>query len=357
MIKKVTTVIFLIGAILLAIKGKALLEKRKEEVQNQPTPKQMQIAIRLAKAHRGTLYEKERVLATISADKSIKLSTKLAGYIEKMYVEESDRVKKGDLLVHIDSKELKNSINSLKKALTAQQKDYQVAKTIYQTNKALYKAGGLPKEKLDLSLVALKAKEANLNSTREKLKSLQNQLSYLSIKAPFDGTIDNLFLHEGDLAVTGKPILSMSTDSKKLIFTSSNFNIKPNQKVLFNNEIIGEISNIYNTAKNGLLTAEAVIHKPINLPINSSINIEIILKEKSGCILPDTTILHTKEGNFIMVYSDKKFTPIKVDILIEDKNQVLITPCPKIPVANASEAKLSSLPALKNVKVIGENNE
>jgi len=357
MIKQITVAVFLAGAVFLGIKGKALLEKRKIQIQNEPTPKQMEISILLTKAKQQTLSQKERVLATILAEKSIKLSTKLAGFIKKVYVKESDFVKKGDLLVSIDSNELNNNINSLKEAITAQQKDYQVAKSIYQTNKKLCKIGGLPKEKLELSLVALKAKEANLNSTKEKLKSLENQLRYLTIKAPFDGKVDNILLHEGDLAVTGRPILTMSNNSQKLLFTTSNHDIKTGQKVFYKDKLIANVTSIYNTAKNGLLTAEAKIQKPLNLPLNSSINIDVVTKEKRGCTLSDTTILHNKDGDFIMAYTKGRFVPVKVKILIEDKNKVLITPCPKVPVANASEAKLSSLTALKDVKVVGESDE
>jgi len=356
--KKIVTIIFIIAAILLAIKGKSLLNERKNEVNNAPTPKEQPLYIQLASAKEDTLYQKEKLLANLLAKKSIKLSTKLAGFVKKVYVKESDLVKKGDILVEIDSNELKNSINSLKDAIKAQEKDLQVSKKIYQTNKKLYKIGGLPKEKLDLSYVGLKAKEANLNSSVQKLKSLQNQLRYLTIKAPFDAKVDAIILHEGDLAVTGKPILSLSSLKQKLVFSfAKQSNIKLKDKVLYKGTPIAGVSTIYNIANNGLLTAEATLTKPINLPVNSSINIEVVTKEKKGCTLPDTTILHNKDGNYIMAYSKKRFIPIKVDVLIEDIDKVLISPCPKVPVANASEAKLSSLPALKNVKIIGAKDE
>lgn len=53
-----------------------------------------------------------------------------------------------------------------------------------------------------------------LKNTQEKIDSLTHQLSYLGIRAPFDGVVDKLMLHEGDLAATGKPILALSNGKK-----------------------------------------------------------------------------------------------------------------------------------------------
>jgi multidrug resistance efflux pump len=65
----------------------------------------------------GTLRHTEGYLAQIVSDKSIKLSTKLAGYIEKVYVSESQVVKKGDVLVSIDAIEIRSNIDALKATL------------------------------------------------------------------------------------------------------------------------------------------------------------------------------------------------------------------------------------------------
>jgi multidrug resistance efflux pump len=56
-------------------------------------------------------------------------------------------------------------------------------------------------------------------TTKEKIKQLKHQKSYLSIKAPFAGEVDAILQYEGDLALTGKPILSMSNGVKKLNFS------------------------------------------------------------------------------------------------------------------------------------------
>ena len=211
-----------------------------------------------------------------------------------------------------------------------------------------------------MSAVSLEVKKANIQSLKEKLKSLKNQLTYLTIKAPFDGEIDTIFLHEGDLAVMGKPIISMSDYSQKLIFSyapTQKITIKKSQKVFYENQEIGEINSIYNTSKNGLVTAEVKLFKEIDKPFGSSINIDVLIASEKGCILPDSTILHKEDSNYVLAFEDGKFVPMKVDITLQNKNFVAISPCPKVPVATANETKLSALPAYNNIKVVGVKDE
>ena len=355
--KIIITVIFIVGAVILGIKGKTLLKSKQDEIVNEKTPAPKAIGVQVVSSKDGTLVNKEPFIATILSQKSIKLSTKLAGYIKKIYVEETQAVKKGDLLVQIDDTEIKSNIDALKSTLESQKKDYELAKSIYKRNLELYKIGGLPKEKLDISKVSLNAKASMIENTKQKILQLKHQLSYLKIVAPFSGYIDTVLLHEGDLAAAGRPIVAMSDGKKKLIFSyapSKRDMIKKSQEVLYENEKIGEINYIYTTSKNGLITAEVKLSKDIDLPVGNSINIEVLTKKLRGCVLPDTTLLHKEEGTFVMVYQNRAFSPLRVEILMQEKNRVIVTPCPASKVAVASETKLSKLPAYDRVNILGE---
>jgi len=194
--KLIITVVIVLAVIILGVKGKGLLEKRKTEVANEALPATETVSVPVVHATQGTLRHTEGYLAQIVSDKSIKLSTKLAGYIEKVYVSESQVVKKGDVLVSIDAIEIRSNIDALKATLLAQNNDLALAKSIYTRNQKLYKVGGLSKEKLDISKVTLQAKEAVITNTTQKIAQLEHQLSYLKIIAPFDGVVDAILMHE-----------------------------------------------------------------------------------------------------------------------------------------------------------------
>ena len=358
--KLIIAVLTVIVVIALGIKGKGLLEQRKTEVASEPLPLADKVSVPVVYAKEGTLKHKESYLAQIVADKSIKLSTKLAGYIKKVYVSASQKVKKGEVLVSIDAIEIRSNIDGLKATLLAQKNDLVLAKSIYERNKKLYKVGGLSKEKLDISKVTLQAKEAVITNTTQKIAQLEHQLSYLKIIAPFDGVIDAILMYEGDLAATGKPIVSMSNGKKKLVFsyapTKSTVIVK-GQAVLLEGENIGQVKAIYTTSKNGLVSAEVALSSQIDLPVGSSVSIEVLTKVAQGCVLPHDTLLHKKEGTFVMVYEKGSFKAQSINVEMQENGQVIVSPCPTSAIAQASEVKLSALPAYDKVEILGALDE
>lgn len=338
----------------IAYKGKSLLEQRKTEITQEPLPKQDKITVTVVKAKQGTLKELQPYLAQVQADKSIKLSTKMAGYIQKIHVEESQKVEKGQLLATIDSEDLRSNIALLKTTLAQQYNDLALAKQIYNRNQKLYNVGGLAKEQLDTSRVMMQGKTTVVSSTKEKIKQLEHQKTYLQIKAPFTGEIDIILQYEGDLASAGRAILTMSNRNKKLIFSyvDGKNSIKKGQKVYVNDEQIGTVKQIRTLAKQGLIQAEVQTSKGLDLPVGSSLNIKVLTKEMSGCIVPSGTILHKKDGDFVMEYREGKFVAISVKSLMSEGDSVLVSPCPALPIALEREVKLAILPVYGEVEVM-----
>ena len=357
--KRIVTVVALIAVVALLIKGKGLLKERQEEVASQPVPAADAVSVPVARPTQGVMNKEVPFLAQVLGDKSIKLSTKLAGYVEEVLVEESQAVKQGDLLVRIDETELKSNIEALKTSLAAQKNDAALAKSIYERNIKLYRIGGLAKEQLELSRVGVEMKSSLVENTVQKIAQLEHQLSYLSIQAPFDGVVDAIFLHEGDLAAAGKPILSMSNHKQKLLFSfaPSQKGIIEGQMVVSGQKKLGEIRAIYPTSTNGLVTAEVALDAPVDLPIGSSMPIRVVTQTHSGCILPDTTVVHKKEGTYLMVYKEQKFVPQKVTVVMHDANRIMVESCPQSWVASASEVKLATLPVYTQVKLIKPTEE
>jgi RND family efflux transporter MFP subunit len=351
--KIIIGLIALILLVFIAYKGKSLMEERKNEIVNEPLPQKRSLSVHTTNAELGSMKEMQSFLANVQSDKSIKVSTKLAGYIQKIYVEESQKVNKGDLLATIDSEELNSNIAQLKSSMAQQQNDLALARQIYNRNQKLYQVGGLAKEQVDTSRVIMQGKKTVIVTTKEKIKQLKHQKSYLSIKAPFAGEVDSILQYEGDLALTGKPILSMSNGVKKLIFSfvAGKGSIVKGQKVFIDEQEIGSVKEIKTLAKQGLVQAEVAVNKPLTEPVGSSINIKVLTAEKQGCIVPSDTLLHKTEGNFVMTYKESKFQAMKVQTLMSQENRVMVTPCPTLPIAVGSEVLLAKLPVYGVVEI------
>ena len=346
-------IILVIVAILIVVFAAKFLMKQKEDVENLPTAKKYAKSVDIVMPKEGQVSQKAEFLAEVLSSKSANIATKAVARIKKIYVNENDKVKKGDLLVSLDDKDILSNLESLKKQKNALKIDVANAKKIYLRNKKLLKTDTISKDTLDNSKVIYHTKLSALDGINSKITQTDVMLQYLNIKAPFSGIIGSKLLDAGSLAPAGKAILTLNSDNQKLTFLFSQ-NAKPivsGQKVFLDNKEVGSISKIYDDARNTLLVAEVKLNKTLPLANKSYKTIEVEVDSKKGCTLPINALLHKSDGIYIMAYKDKKFTQLKVDVQLENAKKALVSPCPKEPVATASEAKLAILPTYGEVIV------
>ncbi|MBW2683073.1 MAG: efflux RND transporter periplasmic adaptor subunit [Deltaproteobacteria bacterium] len=345
--------ILLLLVIALGVSAAMLLKKRKQSIKDAPVPTPLTYQVKIISAKTGLLEQTRPFLARLTSLKTAEISSKLSGLIKELSVRENQVVKKGDLLLQIDDLEIMSNIKSLQVNLKAQEKDVQYTRNLHERNKALYKVGGLAREKYEGSEVTYGAKKAALEATRQKIIGLEVQLRYLNIKAPFDGVVGTIFSQKGDLASPGKPLLSINSHGQKLTFSyvPGGHAIKTGQNISQDGVKIGQIIRLYSDADNGLSVAETTVDTPLDMPNNSYLTIDLLVFADSGCTVPLNALLRTKEGARVMIHENKVFKSLKVDIIAENKAQALIEPCPDSPVAVAAGAKLRQLPSYGNVMV------
>ncbi len=201
--------------------------------------------------------------------------------------------------------------------LNSREEIINLAKQIYNRNLNYIILVGYRKS-IGYIKVMMDSKRSSILATELKMEQLREQKRYLNIKAPFNGIIDGIMMYEGDLALAGKPILSMSSGVKKLIFNyTPSSNIERGQKVFVDGELIGEVNLIKSVAKNGLSAAEIKLSNSLDIPIGVNIDIEVLTREANGCIVPSDTLLHKRDGVYVMLYRDGKFIPQMVEPTLE----------------------------------------
>ena len=348
---KKIVVLVLVAALVFA--AAMLLKKRKDAVAEEPTAAPPSFSVKTVTAQSRSLQESASFLAKLEAKKSISLASKLSGRIMEVKVREGRQVNAGDLLVRIDAAELSATIDSLKVTLAALENEANYSRDQYDRNVALYRAGGISREKLDASEVAFQNRNSALQSTRQKIKSLQAQLDYLLLKAPFTGTVGTIFLRQGDLAVAGRPLLLLHSPEQKLTFSyvPGTNAIAVGQDVLLDSQRIGRITTLYPDADNALSVAEVDLDTPLARPNASNLTIEVVTRVETGCTVPVNGLLHQQDGVVVMVHKDGRFSPVPVTVKAQNAHYALIDPCVSLPVAVATENKLSLLPALGNISV------
>ncbi len=338
------------------------IKEKKKEIAKIPPPSPPIYKVKLYKLKKGTVEIKRNYLGVIEPDKDVNISSKFSGFIKKVYVSENDFVKKGQLLVDIDARDIKLQIKNLKaikSSLYAQKISLEaqlrgaLAKLDYFKNKylrykALYKEKAISKDSFELvksnylaqkaQAEALKSSISSINkkiiSSESQIKLQKDRMKYFKIYSKINGIVTKVFLHEGNLAVPGKPILNIQTTKNYKIIINIPLtkaeSIKKGlkAKILFpNREINSFVNKIYPSSnKNSLVSIELRINKlPPNIPTNSFVNVELVLKEISGFIVPNNAILSLTNGKYVLFKKNNKFIKIPIRIIAQDDNFSVIS--------------------------------
>ncbi len=348
--KKILVTIIVIAV---GVAAGLFLKSQKKVVAELPVAKEYTYNVATQKAKIKDVRETRHFLAQLLASKSALIASKFSADIKKVYVKENDMVKKGQRLIALDDAEIRANIVSLQQKKRALSIDVKNAKRSLDRNQKLYEAEAISKEKFDNTNVLYQNKVAAVEATNQAIKQLHAQLKYLNITAPFSGRVGTIFVDAGNLAIPGKPIISLNSDDQKLIFSyvETSQAIVEGQKVMIGQHIVGSVTRRYDDAKNAMLVAEVKLNMPLPYANKAFLNIDVVVAETKGCSVPLNALLHRKNENVLMVYNEGHFEPFIADIILQDDKDAILTSCPTEAFATASEAKLALLPTLGKISL------
>lgn len=175
------------------------------------------ISVEVDKVKKGELISKVSASGEIRPRKYVNMSSNVPGMIEKIYVEEGEKVKEGQILLKLDSTQYEASVARDKAYIASLEEDLRNAETNLKKAEATYKRNvELHKEQLisDEALENAKTQYENALSQRNSLlhriaqakASLQSTIDSLNktiIRSPIDGVVTSLKVEEGEVAVVG----------------------------------------------------------------------------------------------------------------------------------------------------------
>lgn len=179
--------------------------------------------------------------------KTVDLSSKVVGRVLKINVQKGDSVKKGDVLIELDTPEINAKAEQadamLALAMAQQAKvnngtreeqigmakaNFDVAKKTYERMNRLHNEGVIPTQKLDEATAKYKAAKeqytmlvngaqkedkmsaaANVKRARGANAEVSSYLKENKIVAPMDGIVTEITAEEGELVGAGSPIVTV----------------------------------------------------------------------------------------------------------------------------------------------------
>ncbi len=135
------------------------------------------------------------VPGTVEPARVASLSSRLAATIQNVAVEEGARVRKGDLLVRLDGRDLAAQVEAAEARLVA-------ARAHRERIESLLEKEAATRQEMESA-------HADAGAAEAAVKAARAQLEYIEIRAPFDGRVVARGMQTGDLASPGREILSV----------------------------------------------------------------------------------------------------------------------------------------------------
>jgi membrane fusion protein (multidrug efflux system) len=174
-----------------------------------------------------TSFTKEYV-SQIKSVRNIELRAQEKGFLQNIYVDEGQFVKKGQLLFKI----MPNMYQAELLKAQAEQKSVEIE---LQNSKLLADKNIVSKNELSVA-------QAKLQSAKAEVSLAKLHLSFTEIRAPFDGTIDRIPLKLGSLIDEGELLTSLSDNSQMFAY----FNVSEPEYLQYQTDIKDRADNKVN---------------------------------------------------------------------------------------------------------------
>ncbi|MEM6719129.1 MAG: efflux RND transporter periplasmic adaptor subunit [Bacteroidota bacterium] len=179
-------------------------------------------------AFKDTIIEKTVAAGTVIPEDEVEIKPQISGIIEKIFVEEGDKIQTGDLIARIKVVPNEQSLNSARNRIKNSQIVLDNSKIAYDRNKTLFDKGIISSQQFEGSELAY-------NQARQELRNAQSDLQIIkkgsvggtaantNIRATVSGTILVIPVKEGDQVIESNTFnagtsIATIADLSKMIF-------------------------------------------------------------------------------------------------------------------------------------------
>lgn len=237
--------------------------------------------------------------AKVEAIEDAKISTEASGIIKDIYVVRGQQVRKGQPIAKVSSETVETSISEIETQI-------ELARDVYEKQKALWA------QKIGSEIQYLTAKN-NLESLQRRKATAKAQLAMSTLRAPFNGVIDDIMMKEGELVTPGASIAHIVNPSQLRITadvseTYSN-TIRKGAKVEVNFPSVPGLSLTLPVNRTGnvvdpqsrTFTVEMLASNPKNAILPNQIaNLRLKMEQNNGAfVVPSIIVKQDNKGSFL----------------------------------------------------------
>lgn len=180
------------------------------------------------KPFRTSIVRKTVAAGTVIPEDEVEIKPQISGIIEKMYVEEGDKIQTGDLIARIKVVPNEQSLNSARNGIKNLQIVLDNSKILFDRNKTLFDKGIISSQEFENAQLSYNQAKQNLRNAQSDLQiikkgSVGGSSANTNIRATVSGTILVIPVKEGDQVIESNTFnagtsIATIADLGKMIF-------------------------------------------------------------------------------------------------------------------------------------------
>ncbi|TMB41895.1 MAG: efflux RND transporter periplasmic adaptor subunit [Deltaproteobacteria bacterium] len=139
----------------------------------------------------------------VTGDRYVSIGVRVPGRIERYFVEEGQRVHRGDALVQLDDRDYRSAVTRTEAQLAVARANLDLAEAELRRNRALRRNGVVSAQELDVQENKASVARATVAQLEAELAQARVNLEYTVLRAPTDGVILAKLKEVGEIAVPG----------------------------------------------------------------------------------------------------------------------------------------------------------
>lgn len=242
---------------------------------------------------RDTFQHFVEVQGKVETDNNVILSAETGGVVRSILVSEGQGVGAGQVLIQQDNNVLQKNVAELETSLN-------LAKTVYERQKSLWE------QKIGTEIQYLEAQN-QVQALESRLQTIQAQMAQSSVRAPFSGIVDEVYIKKGQMAAPGTQVLRLVSQSGLRVVAEVSESYLG--KVKIGDKVLVEFPSLEVEKEANIVMIGQVIN-----PDNRTFRIEVAVPNVKGLLKPDL-IAKVKFQN----YQKENTVVVPTNLLQRDK--------------------------------------
>ena len=186
-------------------------------VSKQVTDDKKQALVNIAQVEQGSIADSIMASGNLVFNTQVQLRSEVTGRVDKVFVEEGQSVKQGDILMRLDTTAFESEVNRNQALLRATEIEIKHSQTRLanlerqlKRQKELYDVGLGNQESFeniesarDLAKIDIESRKESYNQAQASLQIAQDRLSKSVFRAPMSGLLASVNIKEGETVIAG----------------------------------------------------------------------------------------------------------------------------------------------------------